>query len=331
MKVLLANPRGFCAGVEMAIDTVQELVDLIGTPLYVFHEIVHNRHVVERFVRQGVTFVESIDEVPEGETVVFSAHGVSPAVREASAARGLRTIDATCPLVTKVHVEARRYARMGRHILLIGHADHQEVIGTLGEAEHCTTVVESPADVEKLSFPPEQELVYLTQTTLSVDDARVVINAIKKKFPHCTAPPKEDICYATTNRQQAVMELAERADLTLVVGSTNSSNSVRLTEISENRGTPGRLIDDADGLDPAWFEGVETVLLTAGASAPEDLVDGVKAWLVERFDAVLDDPTLVDEGMNFALPVELRVMINRGGGEPKTHRRRKPEAAEPSP
>ncbi|BAM04590.1 4-hydroxy-3-methylbut-2-enyl diphosphate reductase [Phycisphaera mikurensis] len=322
MKVLLANPRGFCAGVEMAIDTVQELVDLIGTPLYVFHAIVHNKHVVERFVEQGVTFVERIDEVPEGETVVFSAHGVSPAVRAEAAARGLKMIDATCPLVTKVHVEARRYARMGRHILLIGHADHQEVKGTLGEAPADTTVVESAADVAELDFPPDQELIYLTQTTLSVDDAQTVIRAIEARFPRCTAPPKEDICYATTNRQHAVMELASQADLTLVVGSANSSNSVRLTEISENRGTPGRLVDDASGLDPAWFEGVETVLLTAGASAPEDLVEGVKRWLIERFGAEVEDPEPVDEGMNFALPVELRVMINRGGGKPKTHRRR---------
>ena len=329
MKVLLANPRGFCAGVEMAIDTVQELVDLVGTPLYVFHEIVHNRHVVERFVDQGVTFVESIDEVPEGQTVVFSAHGVSPAVRAEAAARGLRMIDATCPLVTKVHVEARRYARMGRHILLIGHADHQEVKGTLGEAEAETTVVESAADVEHLEFPDDQELVYLTQTTLSVDDARTVIDAIRRKFPRCTAPPKEDICYATTNRQHAVMEMAAEADLTLVVGSTNSSNSVRLTEISENRGTPGKLVDDAGGLDPAWFEGVQTVLLTAGASAPEDLVDGVKDWLVERFDAEIRDTEKIDEGMNFALPVELRVMINRGGGTPQRHRRQ-PEAPAPA-
>ena len=326
MKVLLANPRGFCAGVEMAIDTVQELVDLIGTPLYVYHEIVHNRHVVERFVEQGVTFVDAIDEVPEGQTVVFSAHGVSPAVREEARGRGLQMIDATCPLVTKVHVEARRYARMGRHILLIGHADHQEVKGTFGEAAGCTTVVESAADVDRLSFPPEQELVYLTQTTLSVDDARVVIDAIRARYPRCTAPPKEDICYATTNRQQAVMERAPEADLTLVVGSTNSSNSVRLTEISENRGTPGRLVDDAGGLEPAWFEGVETVLLTAGASAPEDLVDGVKDWLVDQFGAevVASDP--VDEGMNFALPVELRILINRRGGVPAAHRRRSPAA-----
>ena len=330
MKVLLANPRGFCAGVEMAIDTVQELVDLVGTPLYVFHEIVHNRHVVERFVAQGVRFVESIGEVPEGQTVVFSAHGVSPAVREQAAARGLQMIDATCPLVTKVHVEARRYARMGRHILLIGHADHQEVKGTLGEAEGHTTVVESAADVRRLAFPEDQELVYLTQTTLSVDDAREVIDAIRRRFPRCTAPPKEDICYATTNRQQAVMELAAQADLTLVVGSTNSSNSVRLTEISENRGTPGRLVDDAGGLDPAWFEGVETVLLTAGASAPEDLVDGVKDWLVERFDAQIGDTRKVDEGMNFALPVELRVMIKRGGGRPQRHRRQ-PDAPPAGP
>ena len=308
MKILMASPRGFCAGVEMAIDTVQELIELIGTPLYVYHEIVHNKHVVERFVDQGVTFVEDIAEVPEGSTVVFSAHGVSPVVRAESEARNLRMIDATCPLVTKVHVEARRYARMGKRILLVGHADHQEIKGTYGEAPDHMTIVESPADVEKLDFPPDTPMIYLTQTTLSVDDANVIIDAIKRKYPDCKAPPKEDICYATTNRQQAVRDLAPQADLTLVVGSRNSSNSVRLTEISQNTGTPGRLLDDARELELDWFEGVNTVLITAGASAPDDLVQGVVAWLQEKFNAEIDPGTLVDEGMNFALPVQLRIL-----------------------
>ncbi|MEM1098119.1 MAG: 4-hydroxy-3-methylbut-2-enyl diphosphate reductase [Planctomycetota bacterium] len=308
MKILLANPRGFCAGVEMAIDTVQELVDLIGTPLYVYHAIVHNRHVVERFEAQGVTFVEDIAEVPEGSTVVFSAHGVSPTVRQESEARGLRMIDATCPLVTKVHVEARRYARMGKRILLVGHAEHQEIKGTFGEAPEQMTIVESPEDVERLDFPPDTPMVYLTQTTLSLDDANVIIDAIKRKYPHCTAPPKEDICYATTNRQHAVRELAPQADLTIVIGSTNSSNSVRLTEISENTGTPARLIDDATELKDQWFENVGTVLITAGASAPDDLVRDVIRALRIRYDATLDEPVIVDEGMSFALPVQLRVL-----------------------
>ena len=308
MRILLANPRGFCAGVNMAIDTVQELIGLIGTPLYVYHEIVHNKHVVERFVDQGVTFVESIDEVPSGSTVVFSAHGISPAVRAEAAARGLRMIDATCPLVTKVHVEARRYAKMGKQILLVGHAEHQEVKGTFGEAPDVMHVVESPADVEALDFPETQGLVYLTQTTLSVDDANVIIGAIKRRFPWCIAPPKEDICYATTNRQHAVRQLAPLADLTLVVGSGNSSNSVRLTEISETDGTPARLIDDATELQASWFDGVGTVLVTAGASAPEDLVNGVVQALVDRFGGRVEESHVVDEDVNFALPVSLRIL-----------------------
>ncbi len=308
MKVILANPRGFCAGVHMAIDTVQELIDLIGPPLWVFHEIVHNKHVVERFIEQGVTFVDSIDEVPEGQTVVFSAHGVSPAVRERAKARSLRMIDATCPLVTKVHVEARRYAKQGCKILLVGHAGHDEVEGTFGEAPDAITIVESPADVEATNFSADDQLIYLTQTTLSIDDANVIIGAIKAKYPHCKAPPKEDICYATTNRQHAVRDMAKDADLTLVVGSQNSSNSVRLTEISETDGTPARLLDDKSGLDDGWFEGVETVLVTAGASAPDDLVQAIVQELADRFGAEVEESTPVDEGMQFALPVTLRVM-----------------------
>ncbi|MEO0474427.1 MAG: 4-hydroxy-3-methylbut-2-enyl diphosphate reductase [Planctomycetota bacterium] len=305
---MLASPRGFCAGVHMAIDTVQELVDLIGPPLWVFHEIVHNKHVVDRFVQQGVTFVDSIDEVPNGETVVFSAHGVSPAVRDRAKGRGLRMIDATCPLVTKVHVEARRYAKQGCKILLVGHAGHDEVEGTFGEAPEAITIVESPEDVEATNFSENDQLVYLTQTTLSIDDANVIINAIKQKYPHVKAPPKEDICYATTNRQNAVRELAKCADLTLVVGSINSSNSVRLTEISETDGTPGKLLDDKSELQDKWFEGVETVLVTAGASAPDDLVQGIIDELCERYGGEIDPSETVDEGMQFALPVQLRIL-----------------------
>lgn len=308
MKVILASPRGFCAGVHMAIDTVQELVDLIGPPLWVFHEIVHNKHVVDRFVKQGVTFVDSIDEVPNGQTVVFSAHGVSPAVRERAKARDLRMIDATCPLVTKVHVEARRYAKQGCKILLIGHAGHDEVEGTFGEAPDAITIVESPEDVQATHFSDDVQLVYLTQTTLSIDDANVIINAIKQKYPHCKAPPKEDICYATTNRQNAVREMAKSADLTLVVGSTNSSNSVRLTEISETDGTKAKLLDDKSELQADWFEGVNTVLVTAGASAPDDLVQEILDELCENHGGEVEESTPVDEGMQFALPVTLRVL-----------------------
>lgn len=308
MKVILASPRGFCAGVHMAIDTVQELVDLIGPPLWVFHEIVHNKHVVDRFVKQGVTFVDSIDEVPNGQTVVFSAHGVSPAVRERAKARDLRMIDATCPLVTKVHVEARRYAKQGCKILLIGHAGHDEVEGTFGEAPDAITIVESPEDVQATHFSDDEQLVYLTQTTLSIDDANVIINAIKQKYPHCKAPPKEDICYATTNRQNAVREMAKSADLTLVVGSTNSSNSVRLTEISETDGTKAKLLDDKSELRADWFEGVNTVLVTAGASAPDDLVQEILDELCENHGGEVEESTPVDEGMQFALPVTLRVL-----------------------
>ena len=308
MEIVLANPRGFCAGVHMAIDTVQELVDLLGPPLYVYHDIVHNKHVVERFVQQGVVFIEDIAEVPAGATVVFSAHGVSPEVRRQAEARRLQMIDATCPLVTKVHVEARRYAKMGKKILLVGHENHQEIKGTFGEAPAATYIVESPEDVEKLDFPPQQGLVYLTQTTLSIDDAAVIINAIKAKFPWCIAPPKEDICYATTNRQHAVRQLAPDADLTLVVGSRHSSNSIRLTEISANDGTPAYLVDDASELRPAWFEGVQRVLVTAGASAPDDLVRGVLDRLVDTYGGTVRESTLVEEDVNFALPVQLRIL-----------------------
>ncbi len=308
MKILLANPRGFCAGVNMAIECVEAALTLVGTPLFVYHEIVHNRHVVDRFVKQGVIFVDHIDEVPAKGTVIFSAHGVSPEVRQRARDRGCTMIDATCPLVTKVHMEAIRYARQGFKILLVGHAGHDEVVGTVGEAPNAIVVVESPQDVAKLPFTDEDRLVYLTQTTLSMDDANRIIDAIKTKYPRVKAPPSEDICYATTNRQQAVHELRDEADVVLVVGSKNSSNSVRLTEIATNRGTRAYLVDDVTELDFAWFKPQDTVLLTAGASAPEDLVQGIMNALVKRFDAVIEERNIIDEDMHFELPLSLRVL-----------------------
>lgn len=308
MKILLANPRGFCAGVEMAIQTVEEALKIVGSPLYVYHEIVHNRHVVSRFVKQGVIFVDAIDEVPAKATVVFSAHGVSPAVRQSAKDRGCTLIDATCPLVTKVHMEAIRYARQGYHMLLVGHAGHDEVVGTVGEAPNSITIVESAEDVEKLEFKPTDKLAYLTQTTLSMDDANVIISAIKRKFPQVKEPPSEDICYATTNRQAAVRDMAGQVDLVLVVGSKNSSNSLRLTEISRNDGTPAYLVDDKTEMDHRWFEGVQSVLVTAGASAPEDLVQEIVQDLIERYHGEVDEHHTVKEDVVFTLPLSLRIL-----------------------
>jgi 4-hydroxy-3-methylbut-2-enyl diphosphate reductase len=310
MKILLANPRGFCAGVDMAIDTVEQTLELLGPPLYVYHEIVHNRHVVERLRREGVAFVDEIDEVPEGGTVIFSAHGVSPAVREAAKARRLQVIDATCPLVTKVHAEAIRYARQGYHMLLVGHRGHDEVVGTTGEAPNDITVVESVEEVEKLPFTEDDPLVYLTQTTLSMDDAQKIISAMKAKYPQLKDPPSDDICYATTNRQRVVRELAPKADLTLVVGSKNSSNSVRLTEISHNLGTPATRIDDLSELEPGLLDGVQTLVLTSGASAPDHLVKDIIAYLKEHHQAYLEEDQLIEEDMHFNLPKQLRVLQN---------------------
>ena len=308
MKILLANPRGFCAGVEMAVDCVDEALTLLGAPLYVYHEIVHNKFVVERFTQRGVVFVEDIAEVPENQTVIFSAHGVSPTVRQESEARGLRMIDATCPLVTKVHMEAIRYARQGYQILLVGHRNHQEIKGTFGQAPDVTTVVESPEEVAQLPFTQDDKLVYLTQTTLSVDEAEHVIGAIMQRYPKVKAPPNGDICYATTNRQQAVRQLASQVDITIVVGSKNSSNSNRLAELSDTQGAPGYLVDSKDDLDDAWFTNVKTVLMTAGASAPEDLVQGIIEALKDRYQATVELANIAEEKMSFALPVQLRVL-----------------------
>ncbi len=321
MHILLVNPRGFCAGVHMAIDVVDQVLDLCpDEPIYVYHEIVHNKHVVERFRKRGVVFVEDIEEVPEGSIVVFSAHGVSPAVREAAARRRLTAIDATCPLVTKVHMEAIRYARQGYQILLIGHADHQEVVGTRGEAPEAIQVVERVEDIPTLRIDNPDKLVYLTQTTLSVDDANTIISALKEAFPNLKAPPKEDICYATTNRQRAVGLLASQCDLVLVIGSKNSSNSRRLTEIAQNRNVPSHLIDDVTEIEESWFVGVERVLVTAGASAPEDLVAGVCRWLVERYGARIEVHDIVDEDVEFNLPASLKSVMRKRGVDPGSRR-----------
>jgi 4-hydroxy-3-methylbut-2-enyl diphosphate reductase len=306
MKILLANPRGFCAGVNMAIDCVDRVLKLKGPPIYVYHEIVHNKHVVDRFIKQGVIFVNSIEEVPNGGTVVYSAHGVSPEIRHKSSDRNLIQVDATCPLVTKVHSEAIRFAKKKYTIILIGHEDHDEVIGTLGEAPDCIRIVESPEDVQRLEIGPDEKVAYLTQTTLSIDDANRVITALRQKFPHIHTPKKEDICYATTNRQQAVMELAPKSDLVLVVGSKNSSNSLRLVEIAENRGVKGYLVDDVSEINHDWLKGVNTLLLTAGASAPEDLVQHIISMLQERYGATVEDAHVTEEDMHFELPYSLR-------------------------
>jgi 4-hydroxy-3-methylbut-2-enyl diphosphate reductase len=306
MKILLANPRGFCAGVLMAIECVDRVLKLKGAPIYVYHEIVHNKHVVDRFVEQGVVFVNSIEEVPSGGTVVYSAHGVSPEIRRKSADRELVQVDATCPLVTKVHSEAIRFAKKKYTIVLIGHEDHDEVIGTLGEAPDCIRIVESPEDVERLEIPADHKIAYLTQTTLSIDDANRVITALRKKFPHIHTPKKEDICYATTNRQQAVMELAPLSDLVLVVGSKNSSNSLRLVEIAENRGIKGYLVDDVSEINHEWLKGCNTLLLTAGASAPEDLVQAIITMLQNQYGATVEDAHVTKEDMHFELPYSLR-------------------------
>jgi 4-hydroxy-3-methylbut-2-enyl diphosphate reductase len=308
MRILLAKPRGFCAGVVMAIDSLDRALELFGPPIYVYHEIVHNSHVVERFRSRGVTFVDSIDEVPAGATVLYSAHGVSPEIRLASERRGLRAIDATCPLVTKVHVEARRFARDGYTIILIGHEGHDEVIGTMGEAPDRMRLVESPDDVERLEVPDEHRVAYLTQTTLSVDDANRVIDALRRRFPHIAAPPREDICYATQNRQEAVRTLGCQADLVLVVGSQNSSNSIRLTEVAGEQGVSARRIDGPADLDATWFDGVGTVLVTAGASAPETLVAACVDWIRQRYDATVQEVAIRDEDVYFPLPKQLRVL-----------------------
>jgi len=306
MKILLASPRGFCAGVNMAIDTLDTAIRLYGTPVYVFHEIVHNKHVVDRFVGQGAVFVNAVEEVPEGGVLLFSAHGVAPEVRRVAEERRLRAIDATCPLVTKVHLEAIKYAKAGYRIMLIGHEGHDEVIGTMGQAPAAFTLVETAEEVDALPFGPDDRLAYLTQTTLSVDDASRIINRLKERFPQIVGPPKDDICYATQNRQEAVRLLSDGADLVLVLGSQNSSNSQRLAELARERGIAAHLIDGANEIDPGWFQGHETVVITAGASAPESVVQDCVAWLSGRYGAVVEERTIREEDVYFPLPKELR-------------------------
>ncbi len=321
MKIILANPRGFCAGVFMAIDVVDQLLDIAGEePIFVFHEIVHNKHVVSRFRDRGVTFVDDLDDVPQGSIVVFSAHGVSPALRAQAEARNLTAIDATCPLVTKVHAEAIRYARKGYQILLIGHEDHQEVVGTRGEAPAAITVVESVEDIPTLDIRDENKLVYLTQTTLSMNDASIIIDALKQAFPKIKAPPSEDICYATTNRQNAVSFLASACDFVLVVGSRNSSNSLRLTEIAEASSTPARLVDDVSEIDPSWFACVERLLVTAGASAPDDLVRDIIEHLINTYGGDVEQADVTQEKVEFGLPGTLKQFMRSRGIDPAGRR-----------
>ena len=310
MKIILANPRGFCAGVNMAIESLEKALALFGAPLYVYHEIVHNRPIVERFRGRGVVFVDDISEVPDGGTVLYSAHGVSPAIRQQSAARNLRAIDATCPLVTKVHMEAVKFAREGYTIVLIGHEGHDEVIGTMGEAPANMVLVETAADVDALTLPADAKLAFLTQTTLSVDEARIVIEAIRRKYPQVVGPNKDDICYATQNRQEAVREIVPAVDVVLVLGSQNSSNSQRLAEIARTTGRSSYLIDRASELQDSWFEPTDTVLVTAGASAPEDHVQDCVEYLQRKFGASVETRTIREEHVSFPLPKELRVLAN---------------------
>src|SRR5258705_4744193 len=271
VKVLLANPRGFCAGVEMAVEVVDKVLELKGPPVYVFHEIVHNRHVVEDFQSRGVTFINDISEAPPNSIVVYSAHGISPTVRQQSKQRNLTEIDATCPLVTKVHLEVLRFAKQGYTIFFIGHANHDEAVGTVGEAPHNIVVIESPENVTGISVKDETKVAYVTQTTLSVFEAQRIIDALKARFPNIKAPPKEDICYATTNRQKAVAVLSPEVNLVLVIGSTNSSNSQRLVDTAKQAGKRAHLIDDNSELDAKWLINSDTILVTAGVSAPDRL------------------------------------------------------------
>ncbi len=312
MKIILANPRGFCAGVNMAIECLERALEFFGPPIYVYHEIVHNKYVVERFQRRGTVFVEDLEDVPVGSPLLYSAHGVSPQIREQSRRRKLKAIDATCPLVTKVHLEAIRYAKEGYTIVLIGHEGHDEVVGTMGEAPDRMVLVETAADVERLEVADPEKIAYLTQTTLSVDDANIVIGALREKFPKIANPVKDDICYATQNRQDAVRQIAPRADVVLVLGSQNSSNSKRLAEIAVALGPRSHLIDGVHEIRPEWFEGAETVLITAGASAPEDVVQEVIDYLQQSFGATIAEEFVREENVHFPLPKSLRELLPAG-------------------
>jgi len=305
LRVLLAKPRGFCAGVERAIEIVERALALYGPPVYVRHEIVHNKHVVESLRAQGAVFVEELDEIPEGAVTIFSAHGVSTKVEQEAVRRNLPVIDATCPLVTKVHKEGRNHARKGREVILIGHAGHPEVEGTQGRIPGGVHLVSNTEDVAKVDVRDPEKIAYVTQTTLSVDDTRDIIEALRQRFPAITGPGSKDICYATQNRQQAARDLAAQVDMLLVVGARNSSNSNRLREIGAELGVPNYLIDDARSLDPQWLQGVRTVGVTAGASAPEELVQDLIARLGDFGRVVVEELAGVEEHMQFKLPREL--------------------------
>ena len=305
-RVLLASPRGYCAGVERAVDTVELALEHYGAPIYVRKQIVHNAHVVRELEERGAIFIDSEQEAPEGATIVFSAHGVAPAVHANAAARRLKTIDATCPLVTKVHVQAKRYAAEGYTVILIGHAGHEEVEGTMGEAPESTILIESVEDAEALDVPADAKLAYITQTTLSVDETGDVIKVLRRRFPSIYAPKREDICYATSNRQWAVKEMLGEIELLLVIGSRNSSNSNRLVEVARANGVAAHLIDDETDIREEWLDGVETVGVTSGASAPEKLVTRVCDWFRARGVDDVSPYRLVDEDVEFRLPVELR-------------------------
>lgn len=306
MKIVLASPRGFCAGVNMAIESLELALEKFGTPMYVYHEIVHNKFVVDNFTAKGVVFVDDLSEVPEGATLLFSAHGVSPEIRQIARDRKLLAIDATCPLVTKVHLEAIRFAKDGYTIFLIGHEGHDEVIGTMGEAPNAMVLVESEEDVDRLDLPSDTKVAYLTQTTLSVDDANRIISRLRERFPNIANPAKEDICYATQNRQEAVRILSENTNVVLVLGSQNSSNSQRLRELAEENGVPSHLIDGVADIDSSWFSADDTVLITAGASAPTVVVQEVVEHLRDKFGAAVDEVSIREETMHFPLPRELR-------------------------
>jgi 4-hydroxy-3-methylbut-2-enyl diphosphate reductase len=308
--LLLLKPRGFCAGVVRAIDIVRIALETFGPPIYVRKEIVHNKYVVEELKAKGAIFVDDVDEVPNGERIIYSAHGVAPSVREASKLRELRVIDATCPLVTKVHVEAIRFAKDGYSLILIGHLNHDEIVGTLGEAPEVTQVVSDAAQVANIQVPDPERVAYLTQTTLSLDEAKDIIDALKERFPSIRGPHAQDICYATENRQVAVKNISEeQADLVLVVGSPNSSNSNRLVEVARNLGTCSYLIDTCQDIDEKWLEGVKTLALTAGASAPEILVQEVIAFLAKKGFANVREVEVMPEHVRFALPPEIVAAI----------------------
>jgi 4-hydroxy-3-methylbut-2-enyl diphosphate reductase len=316
-EIVLAGPRGFCAGVERAIDIVELALGVCGPPVYVRKEIVHNRHVVETLRTRGAIFVDELSEVPDGATVIFSAHGISPAVRQEAEQRELRVIDATCPLVTKVHLEAIRYARDGYTIVLIGHADHDEVIGTLGEAPQRITVIAKAAQVDRLHVPDPERVAYLTQTTLSVDDTKDVIDALRRRFPRIVGPSRDDICYATQNRQAAVKTVSGDVDVLLVIGATNSSNANRLVEVAKTAGTRAHLINDVRDIRPEWLEGATRIGVTAGASTPEDLVGATVEALRQRGLPVVREVRVVEEDVRFALPHELeQLALERGMAVP---------------